>query len=735
MTPESRPMPRRVLALVIAVVAAACSPTDVPLGAGRAIVFDLLESFSLSEARRETGLTDLAQLNRDRLREHGFVWRGQGLAGIDDESWTEFYSTTLRTRELTLEIQLSGWYRRLVPSIDVYANYHRVAVLQRSDLRTSQRILLPKEVLRQGTNRISLRYKSRDEITRDGPRVTFVQLSLDAVSAGGDVAVVDTATGPSLRLPAGARQEYFADIPAEASLALEGIRVFGSADEEILLSVEITREGNGRPQLEIVRPDATAPVTIAIEGPRGATRIALTAIPQSGRPAPEAGLELSRAQVLAPTPSSETRTAIEPTTAPNVLIYLIDTLRADHLGIYGYARATSPYLDAFAADAIVFDAAQAQSSWTKPVVASMMTGLLPQEHGVQGREDKVAPDARTLAGILQLAGYATYAVSTNSTVFSDFNFDIGFHEFVELGERPTEEVHQLSDAVNLEFFEWLDTRPKERPFFAFLHTMDPHEPYAPREPYRSMLANDVLDPTINKGPAVRRARDADPTLDIERVRRDMEHLYDAEIAFNDAQFGALVERLKAAGLYDSLLIIVLSDHGDEFMEHGGWSHGATLYQEVVHVPLLVKLPGQARAGERVAQIAQHIDIFPTVMQVAGLDYTVAGSGMSLLDLPQPGIAERRPAISHLALTASLTESVRVGAAKLIRRVPPGGVPRTRLFDLTEDPAETMALARPVIEGLLRTILKRAALAEIAGGQLILDPEMTERMRALGYIQD
>lgn len=420
-----------------------------------------------------------------------------------------------------------------------------------------------------------------------------------------------------------------------------------------------------------------------------------------------------------------------------MLIYLIDTLRADHLGIYGYDRATSPFLDAFAADTIVFDAAQAQSSWTKPVVASIMTGLLPQAHGVQGREDKIAPGARTLAGILQLAGYATYAVSTNSTVFSDFNFDIGFHEFVELGERPVEEVHQFSDAVNSVFFEWIAARPSGRPFFAFLHTTDPHEPYTPREPYRGALANDVLNPAITKGPSARRALAADPTMDVEQLRRDMEHLYDAEIAFNDAQFGVLVERLEAAGLYDSLLIIVLSDHGEEFQEHRGWSHGTTLYQEVVHVPLLVKLPGQARAGERVAQIAQHIDIFPTVMQVVGLDYSIAGSGVSLLDLPDLEIAQRRPAVSHLAHTDALTESVRVGAAKLIRRVRPDGVTWTRLFDLAEDPAETMGLARPVTEGLLRTILKRATLAEnsSSSGKLILDPEMTERLRALGYIQD
>jgi len=725
--------------LALAVAGAACGPTGPsPTSAGArgdtAIVLDLLVAFPLSEAARETGLTNLTRLDPPRLREQGFVRRDKGLLGIGDESWVEFYSATGRARELTLEVQLAGWYRQLAARIEIFANGNRVAVLKRPDLQTSQRVALAAEVLRRGTNRIALRYESRDEVTVDRPRVTFAELSLDET---GDVTVIDTATGARLRLPAGARQEYFAYIPAGASLALEGIDVFGAIDEDLALAVEITREGSAGSQRETVRADEMAPVTIPIEGPSGATRIALVATPRSGRPTPSAGLELDRAQVVAPAQHLETRTVMAPAAAPNVLIYLIDTLRADHLGLYGYDRPTSPSLDAFAADAIVFDDAQAQSSWTKPVVASMMTGLLPQQHGVQRREDYVAPDARTLAGILQLAGYATYSVSTNSTVFSDFNFDIGFHEFVELGERSTPEAHQLSDVVNSRFFEWLDERPSGRPFFAFLHTTDPHEPYVPREPYRGAFASDVLDPTITKGPSARRALAADPTMDAERLRRDMSHLYDAEIAFNDAQFGVLVERLKAAGLYDSSLIVVLSDHGEEFFEHGAWSHGLTLYQEVMHIPLLVKLPNQERAGERVAEIAQHVDLLPTVMQVAGLDYAVAGPGVSLLDLPDLETAERRPAVSHLALTPTLTESVRVGAAKLIRRARPDGVVRTMVFDLAADPAETLLLSRPVTQGFLTTILKRAALTGSvgSGGQLILDPEMTERLRALGYIQN
>jgi arylsulfatase A-like enzyme len=733
---------RHVVAALLTAGAAACGVSERAESDRRAdaasVAFDLLATQALAVSRIETGLTDVEQLDAGQLRTRGFLQADKGLTGFGEESWLEFYSPTGRARELTLEAEILGWYRRLGGRLEVYVNDVPIVTLSRRDLRARQQISIPAGAVRAGANRLIIQYDSREPTEETRGRVRYATLALDEALPSEEPVLVSDETGTALRLPTGVRQEFFADTAPGARLELAGIRSYG-LDDDVVLAVEVARADGTDPYQEILRPGDHSDRSIEIAGTHGPTRIALTALLLSDSGDAGAGIELSRAELTAPSQETSASAPPSPPAAPpNVLIYLIDTLRADHLGVYGYERPTSPNIDAFARDAIVFDAAQAQSSWTKPTVTSMMTGLLPQAHGVQGREDYLAPDARTIASILQLAGYATYAVSTNSTVFADFNFDVGFHEFVELGERPTEEVHQLSDVVNATFFEWLDDRPATRPFFAFLHTTDPHEPYVPREPHRGLLAGDVQDPSISKGPSARRALNADPSLDPQRLKRDMEHLYDAEIAFNDAQFGLLVERLRAEGLYDSTLIIVLSDHGDEFLEHGGWSHGSNLHQEVVHVPLLVKLPDQARGGERIAAIAQHIDLLPTVMQVAGLDFEAGGDGISLLELAESPRAERRPAIAHLALTPALHESVRLGSEKFIRVLPPAGPSRSAMYDLAADPGELTNVDRPVTAGLLESILKRAALTGGGGrssaGKLILDPEMTERLRALGYIQ-
>jgi len=699
------------------------------------VVIDLVATFPLAESRSGS-LTDLSAVDEDQLRDAGFGSRDGRLLGIGTRSRTEFYSAAPRPRQLTVQFDPNGWYRRLDPQVTIALNGTEITVLHRSDMREAHVIDLSADVVRAGINNITLIYGSaRTADTEvDRPRGVLLQLALDAQAPVASASLLDMASSPRLRLPAGSRLEYFADIPAGSSLRLGE---FEADDGGVALGIEFDQDGQ-ETQAVIAVPGASAG-DVPIELPTGPTRIALAVVPAEGSASAGGGIVIGDARIVhnasaalqgagAPTPGIAAA-------SPNVVIYLIDTLRADHLGLYGYGRPTSPNLDRFAEDAIVFETMQAQSSWTKPVVASIMTGLLPQQHGVQGREDNLAPDARSLASVLRLAGYATHAIGTNSTVFSDFNFDVGFNEFVELGERPTEEVHQLSDEVNRHFFDWLETRPAERPFFAFLHTTDPHEPYAPREPFRELLAADVLDPTITKGSSARRALEADPSLDLERVARDMARLYDAEIAFNDSQFGVLVDRLKVDGLYDSSLIIVLSDHGDEFLEHDGWSHGGTLYQEVLHVPLIVKLPEQARAGERVLGRAQHVDVFPTVMHVAGLDFGVDGPGLSLLDL-DPAAVGRRPAISHLTLLPALQESVVVDALKLIRRAPPGLAVRTQLFDLA-DPGESQRVTRAITQAFLTSLLKEAALSGRAGsgGQLILDPEMTEQLRALGYIQD
>ena len=181
---------------------------------------------------------------------------------------------------------------------------------------------------------------------------------------------------------------------------------------------------------------------------------------------------------------------------PNIVVYLVDTLRADHLGAYGYERPTSPFLDAMSTEGVIFDHPMAQSGWTRTSVASILTGLGPRSHSVLERDDSLSAEAVTMQKLLGHNGYQTYAVITNINVTSRFGFDVGFDAVevlplrVPLGANQGVQDAELSDRVNDHFFAWLARRQTDRPFFAYLHTMDPHHPYTPPEPYRSRFVAD-----------------------------------------------------------------------------------------------------------------------------------------------------------------------------------------------------------------------------------------------------
>ena len=262
-------------------------------------------------------------------------------------------------------------------------------------------------------------------------------------------------------------------------------------------------------------------------------------------------------------------------TLPNILIYLIDTLRRDRLGVYGFERPVSPQIDAFAANATVYEDAVGQSTWTKPAVASMFTGVWPPVHGATGWKHKLPESLETLPEALQAVGYRTGAVVTNPNIVSDYGFARGFDDFRRILKRPSPQVNEV-------VFEWLESGGEDRPFFLYVHTMDPHAPYRPPEPWLSRFAPRTSEmPTWT--PRWRWPLEALPFL---------LDLYDAEIAFNDDSFGALLRRLEDLGAYDDTLIVVVSDHGEEFKEYGKWRHGANLFPATLHVPLIVKFPGQ-----------------------------------------------------------------------------------------------------------------------------------------------
>jgi arylsulfatase A-like enzyme len=425
---------------------------------------------------------------------------------------------------------------------------------------------------------------------------------------------------------------------------------------------------------------------------------------------------------------------------PNLVVYLIDTLRADHLGAYGYGRPTSPRIDAFAEGAILVREARAQSSWTKPAVATILTGLQPVAHGAQRRSQGLDEGVTTLAERLAAAGYQTAFFGTNPTVTAKFGFAQGFEEFRYLSlPRGRKRGHVDAAAIHEEVTAWLEGRDASRPFFLFVHTLDPHDPYRPREPYRASLAPGI---DVERACCIR-AREL-AALDEAGARARAAAsiaLYDAEIAQNDTAFGALLDELARRDLLDGSAVLLTSDHGEEFYDHGGWRHASTLYEEVLRVPFVLRLPGGANAGAELEGPIEQIDVAPTLIELAGLARADELPGRSWARALAGGRPpEPRPSFAWLAHPAFSIAAVKQGPWKRIRfesAPPPPGRPADELFDLARDPGETWNLSaddpRRAHRLAEEIAAERARAPARAGQEVPIDPELDRTLRALGYI--
>ena len=280
---------------------------------------------------------------------------------------------------------------------------------------------------------------------------------------------------------------------------------------------------------------------------------------------------------------------------PNVLVFLIDTLRQDHVGCYGYERETTPHLDRVREDAVLFTRLMPQSSWTRPSVASLLTGTYPPTHGANSSLDLVRTNLPQLAVALHESGYETHGYVANPHCLPVWNIGSEFDVYTDV---DSDNWREADDATLVERF--LDVLPSltGRPWFAYIHAMGPHGPYEPPGGFETRFQPDTYAGTPR-----------------EIVRQKTIDLYDAEIAYTDAQFGRVIEALKQQNMYENTAIIVVSDHGEEFWEHGGTDHGKTLYEEQLRVPLIWKLPGGRFKGEQRDALLEMVDIAPTILDM------------------------------------------------------------------------------------------------------------------------
>ncbi|MFY9824222.1 MAG: sulfatase, partial [Thermoanaerobaculia bacterium] len=416
----------------------------------------------------------------------------------------------------------------------------------------------------------------------------------------------------------------------------------------------------------------------------------------------------------------------------NVIVYLVDTLRADHLGCYGYDRPVSPRIDAFARNATVFRHTVAQSSWTRPSTTTILTGLLPRTHGVFGHRDALAPQAVTLAERLRERGYHAAGFVTNPNVAPNFGLDQGFEIYRLLGPK-----RRTAAGVNERAAEWLDAEwKKDAPFFLYLHTMEPHAPYDPPLAFRQRFAPGLRNPAWTRMEFVEQLEDGE-TVATPEMRRGLLDLYDAEIAANDDAFGALIDLLVQRGLWDDTVVVFVSDHGEEFSDHGGWEHGKTLHNEMLDVPLIVRIPGVG--GKVVEQQAQQVDVVPTILDALGLQVPAGLEGQSLLARGdgEPGTDPRdTPSFSWLEEISLRSAAVTTPEWRLIEKRFP--VPGIFLYDRRADPAELHDLAgeSPVRVGYLQAQLRAVERSRPGNFRrpTTLDPEMQKQLKALGYMR-
>ena len=373
----------------------------------------------------------------------------------------------------------------------------------------------------------------------------------------------------------------------------------------------------------------------------------------------------------------------------NVLVWVVDTLRPDHLSVYGYERQTSPRLEELADQGVVFENARAPSPWTKPSTASLLTGVCPKKHGAVGYYGRLEGPP-LLSTHLQARGYQTVAFSANPWVHPRWGFGSGFTMF---NTKHQELYNKSASAVVRALLAYLREDASE-PFFCYVHILDPHDAYAPPPPFDTMWGKRLPQRAV-----MGRHLHEPPSAVIEDLIRG----YDGEIAFADEQFGVVLDELRERGLYDDTLVVFTSDHGEEFFEHGLGGHGRTLHEELIRIPLVVKFPGAARAGRRIDGRVNLMDIPPTVLSwAAGGAAPGNFDGTDLLQTVDGGaelMGEERSLFLQTDHTIgaartperSILNGVLHGPYKYIEQRSP--IARRMLFNLTDDPAETTDLLR------------------------------------------
>lgn len=462
---------------------------------------------------------------------------------------------------------------------------------------------------------------------------------------------------------------------------------------------------------------------------------------------------------------------------PNIILIVLDTARADRFSFNGYGRRTSPHLDRFAADAVLFDQAHSVAPWTLPSHMSMFTGLLPGQHGanwtafaepaemdmgeILSKTFQYEDAANFLPEKLRSLGYSTVGFSSNAWISPRTGFDVGFDAFYETWRQKEEltdryaglptgvklsEDFDLADAgvvlTQLKLHALQEGGDLPEPFFLFFNFIDPHYPYSPPPLWRYQFsADDDLGESIAAFEFDEMAMGAgDQPVDVSTFSP----FYDAEISFVDFAAGRLLAWLEDKDYYDDALIIVTSDHGEHLGESGKFSHQFSVDEELIAVPLAVKFPGGQRGGETISDpLVSNLDVYRTILNATGFEAALQGPPTPSIDLADP-IETREALISeyyhspaYLRQNQAVYEGFPVEEHRMDRRVI---FTRDGRFEINQRAGEFAQVSGPTGEAAdkaLRTL--QAYVESLKGGRLTeseapMDPATLERLKSLGYVQ-
>jgi len=435
---------------------------------------------------------------------------------------------------------------------------------------------------------------------------------------------------------------------------------------------------------------------------------------------------------------------VAPKQAKNVVVLLVDTLRADKLKPFNpRSRVQTPVVDQLAREGTIFQNAQSPENWTKPSVASVLTGLYPMTHKAKESASKLSDNALMVSEVFKQSGFSTATFLANGYVSDKFGFDQGWDHYTNYirENKSTEAENVFREAAT-----WIEKHKTER-FFVYVQTIDPHVPYDPPGDFLAKYdAEEYTGPVLPRSTAdqLEKAKRNPPAMTFTaRDRARLAALHDGEISYHDKYLGLFIEKLKALGLYEDTLFVLTADHGEEFNDHGSWGHGHSVYQELLHVPLMFRFPGLVPAGATVQEAVGTLDVSPTILAAAGVAIPPVMEGVNRIGHMNGDV----PAIPAVSFSDFLDDRrvIQAGRWKLILR----GV-NTTLFDLEKDPGEQVELKltnHPIAMRYCRVLLgqflgardrgnwiaaDQGQSTELAGENAEMDEATKAGLKAIGY---